>query len=452
MAREINLVPDVKGEMIKTLKLRNFIFFICIIVAAVCVGIIAIFGSIVGGQQLAIDSKRSALDSMSSKLNSYSDLNDFLTIRDQLGNLATLTDNKQVLSRTFNILYTLLPSGADTITVSELNVNLADENPTFSFDAQANAGRDPFIDYNVLDAFKKSMKYMRYDYGEYVDREGATIPAYCVIETGEDGATLSDGDKNYYGLWTIGAEGCNPSNASYQEEDEEESEEASTDQSETESSSDNSTNLSTLDRLFGNRLNNNGSATNSDDNTDDTDTDAEATTNENNPDAADAYPTEDYNGTRVVRIWRTPQYEDWYKAGYLTLDGQISGVPHFESSCITYQGESVNNRQNEIKWTEASNTCMLVPDGDDGIKISDSSNGRGAGDELVLRFSAIITLDSAAYNFNNHHMMAIPPEGRRNVTDSYVQIQAMFGEKARDCEAGDTQCATDTRNLNGGNN
>ena len=34
MAREINLVPDVKGEMIKALKLRNFIFFLCIIVVA----------------------------------------------------------------------------------------------------------------------------------------------------------------------------------------------------------------------------------------------------------------------------------------------------------------------------------------------------------------------------------------------------------------------------------
>ena len=32
MAREINLVPDVKGEMIKALKLRNFIFFLCIVI------------------------------------------------------------------------------------------------------------------------------------------------------------------------------------------------------------------------------------------------------------------------------------------------------------------------------------------------------------------------------------------------------------------------------------
>ena len=47
-----------------------------------------------------------------------------------------------------------------------------EDNPTFTIDAQANAGQEPYIDYRVLDAFKKSMQYMRYDYGEYVDKEG----------------------------------------------------------------------------------------------------------------------------------------------------------------------------------------------------------------------------------------------------------------------------------------
>ncbi|MDO4399095.1 MAG: hypothetical protein Q4C24_02265 [Candidatus Saccharibacteria bacterium] len=93
MAREINLVPDIKSEMIKTLKLRNFIFFLCIVVAAASIGVTAIVGLIMGGQQLALDSKKSTLESLSTKLNSYSDLDDFLTIKDQLGIINTLTNN-----------------------------------------------------------------------------------------------------------------------------------------------------------------------------------------------------------------------------------------------------------------------------------------------------------------------------------------------------------------------
>ena len=386
MAREINLVPDIKDEMIKTLKLRNLIYFICIVVGAASLGATAIVALIMGGQQAALDGKKSTLDSLSLKFNSYSDLDEFLTIKDQVGNISTLTNNKKVLSRTFNILSALIPTGADTITVSELNVNLSGDQPTFSFDAQANAGREPFIDYNVLDSFKKSMQYMRYDYGNYVDKNGATIPAYCMIETGADGATFMDPSKGIYAFWTINAEGCNPSKDT----------------------------------------------------------------------KVSDYSTEEYEGQQVVRIWRTPQYSDWYKQTqvegqpYMSLNGQISGVEHFESACITYTGNDSHNAASP-KWIESNESCLLVPGGTDGIKVSDSSNGRGAGDELVLRFSAVISLAPAVYNFTNSHVLAIAPSGRRNVTDSYVQVQAMFGERARDCADGDTACSTNTNNVNGGN-
>ena len=377
MAREINLVPDIKEEMIKTLKLRNFIFFLCIAVASASIGLTLIFGLIVGGQQLALDNKKNTIDNLSSKLNSYNDLNDFLTIKDQLGNISSMTDNKQVLSRTFNILSALLPSGADKITLSELNVNLEAEQPTFTFDAQADAKSEPYIDYNVLDAFKKSMQYMRYDYGRYVDKNGNTIPAYCMIETGSDGAVLRDSSKGIYAFWTINGDGCKP------EPDE----------------------------------------------------------NNKTPE----YTTEDYKGQKVVRIWRTPQYSDWYKetekAGqpYMSLDGTISNVEHFESSCITYNGNTSQSTSNP-KWTENNEQCLLVPAGTDGISIRDSSNGLVEGGGLVLRFSATILLAPEAYQFNNTHMLAIAPSGRRNVTDSYVQIQAMFSKRAADCTEGDTTC------------
>ena len=109
MAREINLVPNIKEEMIKALKLRNFILFLCIVVVS---------ATIAFGQQSAITGKEEMINSLSTKLNSYSDLNKFLTIKDQLGNIATLTNNKKVLSRTFSILSALIPTGADTVTIS----------------------------------------------------------------------------------------------------------------------------------------------------------------------------------------------------------------------------------------------------------------------------------------------------------------------------------------------
>lgn len=396
MAREINLVPDIKAEMIKALKLRNFIFFACIVVAAASAGVTVLFGLIAGGQQLARDSKKNTIDQLSAKLNSYSDLNDTLTIKDQLGNISTLANNKAVLSRTFNALAVLVPVGADSIKISELNVDLSQENvaqPTFVLEAQANAGKEPFIDYNVLDSFKKSLAYMRYDYGNYVDKEGNTIPAYCMIEQGSDGSTLREGSKGYYAYWLIDSEGCNPS-----------------------------------EKL-----------------------------KEND------YNTEDYEGHTVVRVWRTPQYSDWYKENpskdepQMNLDGIISNVEHFESQCITYQGDNSDDSSNP-KWTD-SNDCHLIEDQSganaEGIDIIDSSNGRDSSEELVLRFNARIYVNPDFFAFKNSHMLAIAPSGRRNVTDSYVQVQAMFGQRASDCSKEDAACNSNGKtnsNSNGGSN
>lgn len=389
MAREINLVPDIKNEMIRALKLRNYIFFGCIIVSIASIAAVVITGIIAGGQQIAINNRKDTITKLSEKLNSYSDLNDFLTIKGQLDGISNISNNKQVLSRTFDILAAVLPSGPDTITVSELNVDLSGEQPILNMEAQADAGQEPFIDYNVLESFKKGMDYMRYDYGNYVDKEGNAIPAYCMIESGTDGATLNevrDGKDNYYAYWTIDGDGCNPSDS--------------------------------LD--------------------------------------ADDYKDsiEDYEGQKVVRIWRTPQFSSWYQTKesdnqpYMGLNGEIKNVAHFDSRCYKYSGDDSSSKSNP-KWDE-TNDCHLIVEQDEdsnsGITINESSNGRDSSNNLVLRFDATILVNVEAYNFNNAHFLAIAPKGHRNVTDSYVQIQNMFGQRANDCEEGDTACTSNNAN------
>ena len=92
MQKEINLVPDVKEEMIKTIKLRNYILFACIMVMVVSTSAALVFGLIMGGQGIAIGEKESTLDMLSEKLNSYSDLGEFLTIKNQVSSIDDLTD------------------------------------------------------------------------------------------------------------------------------------------------------------------------------------------------------------------------------------------------------------------------------------------------------------------------------------------------------------------------
>ena len=82
----------------------------------------------------------------------------------------------------------------------------------------------------------------------------------------------------------------------------------------------------------------------------------------------------------------------------------------------------------------------VVPAGDDGISIAESSGGRNAAEELVVRFTASISLSPEVYNFNNAHMIALSPSKRLNVTDSYVQIQSIFSEQVKRCQEDDKDC------------
>ncbi len=410
MAREINLVPDIKDEMIKALKLRNLIFFICIVIALGSLGATLIFASIAGGQQAIVDGKNGTINNLAAKIKSYDDLTDFLTIKDQLGNIAEIGKNKKVFSRLFNVLSAMIPTNGDRIEVSELTLDFSTAPITVAFDAQVDALTPPYIDYNVLDAFKKSMSYLRYDYGRYVDKAGTEIPAYCMIETAADGSSLYDQNRGRYAYWLILGEGCNPTYESTIEYDE------------------NGEKIYNLD------------------------------------DAILGYETETFEEQTVVKIWRTPQFADWYSedpidgAPYMDLNGTIENVAHFESECITYSGEidyqssgdaseTVYKTIGDITWIGTNSSCALIDTSEnDGITISNSSNGRGTDDRLVLRFSAIITVNPEVFDFGNKHVIAIGPSNRYNVTDSYVQIQSIFGKRANDCAPGDTSC-----NQNGGN-
>ena len=420
---EINLVPDIKLQMIKMQKIRNLVFFICMVVAAAVVGIVILLSAIVGGQNLAMSGQDGRLRNMSDKVLGYDGINEFLTIQDQLSKLAKISDSRKMLSRTFSILNVMLPQGADSVTISELNIDL--DNNALVFDGQADAGEEPLIDYRVLEAFKKGVALTKFDYGRYVDANGTAIPTRCIEEATEAGEIYNE-NGNLYAIWKRGEYGCDPQRDD-NAKDEEETTGVSTD---------------TVDGLGTDGLTDmsSGAASNN-------------LTNQNLTTEQEA----ELRGDPQVQdeiIYRTPLFNQWHEDGgtkedngytpNMTLDGEITGVPHFASECFKYTGTEVPGSE-KVKWA-AENDCMLAPD---GVDIRESSNGKDTSGNLVLRFSATINLNEQLFFFKNKHVMAIGPSGQ-NVTDSYVQIEGMFDERAEDCEAGDNSCSTNTQNMTGG--
>lgn len=378
---EINLVPDLKAAILKTQRIRNIVFIVCVLTMIGVGVIVAVMFSIKLVQDVQIGEQTERLKMMSQTINSYDDLNEFLTIQNQLNSIDKISKSRADYSRIFNLIDTLVPENGDEISFSEINVNLAEN--SIRFKAQADAKVEPLIDYRVLEAFKKSMEFMKFDYGEYKNENNITIPSVCIIETDENGEILKDSETgDLYVIWTKGVSGCDPED-------------------------------------------NGEEVTDEDGNTTFVKTEV---VNILEDDVLRA--REDENS---VKIWRTPQFNDWYhgegKDNYINDSGEISGIEHFESACIEY--ELVGQR-----WT-SSNKCNLITE---ELNISESSNGKGP-DGLVLMFTATVVYNPEAMLMKNKHMSFISPSGFANVTDSNLQIQKLFKEEADDCKNEDVDCA-----------
>ena len=204
---EINLVPDVKTEMIRMQKIRNLVFFICLVVVIGSGAVTAILGSIKVAQDLTMSGQDAHLKNLSKKITSYEELPEFLTVQNQLRGIAEIEDKQKVLSRALIFFAALQDVGIDKVQASELSVDLT--STTLTFDAQADAVKDD-IDYRVLEAFIKRTNLMSFDYGRYVDAEGKEIPSRCLQEYDLNNKMYEE-NGSIYAIWNRGKKGCDPS-------------------------------------------------------------------------------------------------------------------------------------------------------------------------------------------------------------------------------------------------
>lgn len=424
---EINLVPDIKSEMLKAQKIRNLTLFALIIVCGASAGLITITGIYTAAQGAIIGAQGQNIKNLDGKIKSFSSLNDFLTVQGQLNKISELNEQKRSLSRIFSILSVLLaqsPDGAgnkDRISISEMVVNM--DSSSIVFEASAQALKEPKIDYRVLEAFKKSSQVTNYDHGRYVTASGKKIPARCVEDTNENGDILAEND-GVYGLWYKEEKGCDPDRADGETTIEGEKPEVS-------QNPEGSKSVAIIDNFLKKP---------------EQEKKPEQTSQSNAPQNQEttvSKPTKENNdkthrySSKPEKIWRTPQFSTWASEKKMDNNGHISGIPHFESACIKY--EKVGG-EDSSKW-QASNQCNLMSK---PLEVIQSSNARNANGNLVLRFSAKLSLNPEVFLFKNKHVIAIAPSGR-NVTDSYTQVNNMFDARAIDCKPNDPACK-DTKN------
>lgn len=392
---EINLVPDVKAEMLHKQRMANFVLFICIIVAAAAAGVVLMLGSVVAGQNLSIASQQTEIGCRSTgivpKGNNgkcitdhgtavleFANLNELLTIQDQMSRLNTLNTNKKLLSRVFSVLDILLPVGEETVEITELNIDLT--NGTLNFDATGSS--ESKIGYKALEVFLKSASRTYFDHGRYYRKDPETnqdivIPTMCITETTVNGILK--------GIYHKGKQGCETP-------------------------------------LIPETATEGGEEETAADETENPDTEAEAVAIE-------------VIDIPIQRGFATQSERD----AYIQSNQENGGGYYFKSSCLVYGEEGTFDEDKTLE------TCPLLAA---SITIPESNYGRDANNELALRFSANIQIKADVFQFAKKHMLLVGPS-RQNVTDSYTQIRDMFSEELSDCDPNDTECMDMEENNNG---
>ena len=146
---EINLIPDVKQELIRARMIRSAVVSGSIITTLIAGAVVVVLSAYVFGVQTVrgavVDE---AIKKGSSQLASVEDFSKILTIQNQLTKINALNDAKAIDSRVFNVLQAIIPPAPNSVKISSLIINATTKSITFE-------GQTPT--YPSLEAFKKTI-------------------------------------------------------------------------------------------------------------------------------------------------------------------------------------------------------------------------------------------------------------------------------------------------------
>lgn len=147
---EVNLVPDVKQELIEAQRVRSMVIVGSVFVGLASISVVAlllIYIFVV--QSVRSNMADSAIKDGSQKLAQVADLSKSLTIQNQLTQITALNDKKQITSRIFDALLKIIPPSPNDVQISILKIDTSTNLVTI--DGQASNS------YAALEVFKKTI-------------------------------------------------------------------------------------------------------------------------------------------------------------------------------------------------------------------------------------------------------------------------------------------------------
>ena len=155
---EINLLPDVKRDLIKAQQLRNIVTFVSIIIGGVMLAGVVLLFLTTQGQQFVMGLKTNEISNKFAEMQKIKDGETAATLRNQLNAIQKIRNASPDTSR---LIGTILPAiqttGENAVQFSAVNYD--PETRIVSIEGQAGNG------FPALEAFIKTIKYSQIIYG-----------------------------------------------------------------------------------------------------------------------------------------------------------------------------------------------------------------------------------------------------------------------------------------------
>lgn len=154
---EINLLPDVKRDLLKAQQLRNIVTFISVVVGGAMIGCVVLLFTVTQGQQFFMGLKTNDIKNKFDEMQKIQDGETAATLRNQLNAIQKIRNASPDTSR---LIGTILPAiqttGENAVLFS--GVTYSPETRIVSIEGQTNNG------FPALEAFIKTIRYSQIIY------------------------------------------------------------------------------------------------------------------------------------------------------------------------------------------------------------------------------------------------------------------------------------------------
>ncbi len=146
---EINLLPNVKRELLKTRAMRNRVISISFLVGGASIVAVVVLALVLGSQIAGEAVQNGVIKDRNDKLMAVEDLNKVVTIQHQLTKINEQHSRKKLNSRIFDVVTAVNPVVPNNVSFSDIKVN--PESKTITLEGSAVNG------YSALETLKKTI-------------------------------------------------------------------------------------------------------------------------------------------------------------------------------------------------------------------------------------------------------------------------------------------------------